>query len=287
MVCAEQRGTLLNSTPGSGSHSNGAKPAPLATMGIMRNTRCHQHRQHSEPRGVVRGIMLIVLACAVPAPGWTNGAPREKVTEERVQDLRSRPDFSGNWEMDYARSDRWDDELHRTVNQVQREALLRHQRGDGGPWVLGNARRQARAIMAKARLADMVTRQGAFHITQTSDQVRIDRVDDAPLICSTDPKRQETFSSSHGHESCAWDRRQLLFEIALPQGVTIQHRFSLDPGGDGLSVLTRVSSSDAPPFDLRQFYVRFEEAEASFQCLQTLSQGRVCSTEEQADEVMR
>jgi len=252
---------------------------------IMAGQRCH--RQHGKQRGAVLGIIVLVLAWSAAAPGSANAAPRGQVMEERVRESRLRPNLSGSWEMDYARSDRWDDELHRTVNQLQREALLRHQRGDGGPWVLGNARRQARAIMAKARLADMVTRQGAFDITQTSDQVRIDRVDDAPLICSTDPKRQETFSSSHGQESCAWDRRQLLFEIALPEGVTIQHRFSLDSGGDGLSVLTRVSSRDAPPFDLRQFYVRFDKAESSFQCLQTLSQGRVCSTEEQADEAIR
>lgn len=199
--------------------------------------------------------------------------------DERVQNTVLRPNFTGHWEQDYARSDRWDDELHRTVNELQREALLRHQRGDGGPWVLGNARRQARAVMAKARLADMVTGQGVFEIIQTPEQVRIERPGDAPLICSTLTDHQETFDSMHGRESCAWERRQLLFEVALPEGVTIQHRFSLDPGGDALSVLTRVSSPDAPPFALRQFYQRYDKAAASFRCVQTLSRGQVCSTE--------
>lgn len=204
-----------------------------------------------------------------------------------MQDTVLRPNFAGNWEQDYARSDRWDDELYRAVNELQREAVIRQQRGDGGPWVLGNARRQARSVMAKARLADMVTRQGGFEIVQTRDQVRIERADDAPLICSTLADRQDTFTSIHGQESCAWERRQLLFEVALPEGVTIQHRFSLDPGGDALSVLTRVSSHDAPSFDLRQFYLRYDKSAAAFRCVQTLSQGQVCSTEGRHHEAPR
>ena len=204
-----------------------------------------------------------------------------------MRDTLLRPSFAGNWEQDYARSDRWDDELYRAVNQLQREAVIRHQRGDGGPWVLGNARRQARSVMAQARLANMVTRQGAFEIIQTREQVRIERADDAPLICSTLTDRQDTFTSVHGRESCAWERRQLLFEVALPDGVTIQHRFSLDPGGDALSVLTRVSSRDAPPFDLRHFYRRYDKSAASFRCVQTLSQGQVCSTESVDERVPR
>ncbi|MCC5872801.1 MAG: hypothetical protein JJU22_10425 [Gammaproteobacteria bacterium] len=198
-----------------------------------------------------------------------------------------RPNFAGHWEQDYARSDRWDDELYRAVNELQREAVVRHQRGDGGPWVLGNARRQARSVMAKARLADMITRQGGFEIIQTRDQVRIERADDAPLICSTRSDRQETFTSVHGRESCAWERRQLLFEVELPEGVTIQHRFSLDPGGEALSVLTRVSSQGAPPFDLRQFYLRYDKSAESFRCVQTLSRGQVCSTEDTGAGVPR
>ncbi|MCC5887098.1 MAG: hypothetical protein JJT88_11755 [Gammaproteobacteria bacterium] len=229
--------------------------------------------------------LLWVLALAPLASASETAAPAAQ--DQRVQNTILRPNFTGHWEQDYARSDRWDDELYRTVNELQREALLRHQRGDGGPWVLGNARRQARSVMAKARLADMVTGQGAFEIVQTREQVRIERAGDAPLICSTITDRQETFDSVHGRESCAWERQQLLFEVVLPEGVTIEHRFSLDPGGDAMSVLTRVSSRDAPPFALRQFYQRYDKSTASFRCVQTLSRGQVCSTEDPGAEVPR
>lgn len=244
----------------------------------MRSTR-HHHRQRRLRRSALLSLAVLVWTVSPASSAWASKAPPAKAVDARVQEILLRPNFGGSWEQDYARSDRWDDELYRSVNQLQREALQRQQRGDGGPWVLGNARRQARAVMAKARLANMVTRQGAFHITQSNDQVRIERDGDAPLICSTLEDRQEIFSSVHGRESCAWERRQLLFEIALPEGVSIQHRFSLDPGGDGLSVLTRVSSPDAPPFDLRQFYLRYDPSAARFRCVQTLSQGQVCSTE--------
>ena len=239
------------------------------------------YRQNRKRHSALLGAAVLVWASLAPPLAGATGAPGTTAGQERVQDVLLRPNFAGSWEQDFARSDRWDDELYRSVNQLQREALLRHQRGDGGPWVLGNARKQARTVMAKARLADMVTRQGAFEIVQDRDQIRIERADDAPLICGTREDRQVTFNSVHGRESCAWERRQLLFEVALPEGVTIQHRFSLDPGGDALSVLTRVSSPDAPPFDLRQFYLRYDKSAASFRCVQTLSRGQVCSTEGQ------
>lgn len=247
--------------------------------------RTQSHRRGSRRRSALLGVALLAWASSSQALAAASEEAGRPILEERVQDRPLRPNFAGHWEQDYARSDRWDDEMYRSINQLQREALVRQQRGDGGPWVLGNARRQARSVMAKARLADMVTRQGAFEITQTGEQVRIERADDAPLICSTLLDQQENFASIHGRESCGWERRQLIFEIALPEGVTLQHRFSLDPGGDGLSVLTRVSSSDAPPFDLRQFYLRYDESAARFRCVQTLSQGRVCSTEGQNEEV--
>lgn len=230
------------------------------------------------------GVVLLAAALSSPVLAAAGESPATSILEQRLQDRPSRPHLAGHWEQDYARSDRWDDEMYRSINQLQREALVRHQRGDGGPWVLGNARRQARSVMAKARLAAMVTAQGAFEITQTDQQVRIERADDAPLICSTLLDEQDTFVSIHGRETCRWERRQLVFEVALPEGVTLQHRFSLDPGGDGLSVLTRVSSSDAPPFDLRHFYLRYESSAAAFRCVQTLSQGRVCSTAGPSEE---
>lgn len=243
--------------------------------------------QRRPPHASLPGLAGLLWISTLCLQAWAATAAASPVAREGLEDGTLRPNFAGHWEQDYARSDRWDEELHRSVNALQREAVVRQQRGDGGPWVLGNARRQARSIMAKARLADMVTRQGAFDIVQTRDQVRIERVDDAPLICSTMSDRQQTFDSIHGSESCAWERRQLLFEVVLPEGVSIQHRFSLDPDGDTLSVLTRVSSRNAPPFDLRQFYQRYDPSAASYRCVQTLSQGQICSTESPDAEVPR
>ena len=189
-----------------------------------------------------------------------------------------RPNFSGSWEKDFARSDRWEEELQRTIDQLNREMERTQGRGDVGGLGMSSPRRGAGNLIAHARLAEMITRQTTLRIVQTDDEVRIERQGDSALICSTAANTDlDSFSSPHGSEYCGWDRQQLVFQISLADGVLIEHRFSVDPGGESLSMMTRVGSRNSLSFNLITFYNAYDAPEDAIHCVQTLSRGRVCS----------
>jgi len=112
---------------------------------------------------------------------------------------------------------------------------------------------------------------------QSDDEVRIERPGDSALVCSTLNSDKNSFESPNGQEYCGWDRQQLVFQIVLSEGVYIEHRFSVDPGGESLSMLTSVSSRNSLPFNLITFYNAYDAPEDGIHCVQTLSRGRVCS----------
>lgn len=187
-----------------------------------------------------------------------------------------RPNFEGSWEKDFSRSDKWDDELQRTIEQLNREMERSQGRGDSGAGI-SSTRRGVGNLIAHARMAELITRQTTMRIVQTDDEVRIERQGDAALICSTVNSELNSFQSAHGQEYCGWDRQQLVFQIVLADGVYIEHRFSVDPSGDSLSMLTSVSSRNSMPFNLITFYNAYDAPEDGIHCVQTLSRGRVCS----------
>ena len=184
----------------------------------------------------------------------------------------ARPDFSGNWERDFARSDRWEDELQRTLNQWNR---LMNPGADSRN--ISSSGRGAGNVVANARLAELITRQTTIEIEQDAYQIRIKRRGDADLVCSTANSLDDTFSSRHGSEYCGWDRSQLVFEISLESGVYITYRFSVDASRENLSMMTTVSDRRSIPFNLRQFFYRYDAPADAFDCVQTISRGQVCS----------
>lgn len=187
------------------------------------------------------------------------------------------PKLRGSWEKDFGRSDKWDVELQRTIDQLNREMERSQGRGDGGNIGISNPRRGAGNLISHARLAELITRQTTIRIVQTDTEVRIERPGDAALICSTASSEEDSFNSPHGKEYCGWDRQQLVFQISLADGVFIEHRFSVDPSGESLSMLTSVSSRNSLPFNLISFYTSYDAPEDGIHCVQTLSRGRVCS----------
>lgn len=210
---------------------------------------------------------LFAISLAAAQPGVA--------AEDPVASGRSgaaRPDFSGSWERDFARSDRWEEELQRTLDQWNR---LAGQGVDGGN--ISSSRRRAGNVVANARLAELITRQTVIQIEQNPYEVRIKRRGDADLVCSTANNLEDTFSSRHGSEYCGWDRSQLVFEISLESGVLITHRFSVDATRENLSLMTTVSDRRSIPFNLRQFFYRYDAPADEYECVQTLSRGQVCS----------
>lgn len=195
-----------------------------------------------------------------------------------------RLDFSGAWEKDFRRSETWENELNRML-RIRQEQAARQQAGLGpasGPAVsLGNislgSGRSGTSIVDLARLAEYLTRQTTMQITQDRQQLRIERRGEAPLVCHLEATALNTFSSVHGNEICAWDDQQLVFQITLPDELVIRHRFSVAADRSRLRMVTSVSSHGSAPFNLIQSFNRYEAPPEDFNCVLTLSRGRVCS----------
>jgi len=193
---------------------------------------------------------------------------------------RLRPDFSGSWEKDFARSDRWEDELDRQLAQMRRNA----QRGyspDNGPTVTISSgsrirRRSGANIVQLAQLAGYINRQTTLRIEQSATQVRVQRDEDADLLCDVQLNYSETYSDTTGEEVCGWEAQQLVFRTTLPEGVQIMHRFSLSSDRQELNMATTISSA-AATFTQRQYFYAYDAPEDNFNCIQTISRGNACS----------
>ncbi len=225
----------------------------------------------------IRHLIILLVSCTCTPALF---AAQDPVANGRKGPLR--PNFEGSWEKDFARSDKWDEELQRTIDQLNREMERSQGRGDSGAG-FSSPRRNAGNLISHARLAELITRQTTMRIIQSDDEVRIERQGDAALICSTLSSDANSFESPHGQEYCGWDRQQLVFQIVLADGVYIEHRFSVDPSGDSLSMLTSVSSRNSLPFNLITFYNAYDAPEDGIHCVQTLSRGRVCSAKTPGD----
>jgi hypothetical protein len=222
-------------------------------------------------------VLALLFLNSVPVALHAADEPMLRDPAASDSDLPLRPLFAGSWQKDFARSDKWEEEVQRIIDQLNREMQRQQGRGDAGAVGMSGSRRGAGNLVAHARLAELITRQTTMRISQSGNEVRIERQGDAALVCSTLTDIENTFSSAHGSELCGWDRLQLVFQIMLAEGVLIEHRFSVDPSGEELSMLTSVSSRGSTPFNLMTFYTRYEAPEEGINCVQTLSRGLVCS----------
>ena len=199
-------------------------------------------------------------------------------------DTPVRLNFSGSWEKDFARSDNWEDELNRVMRMRQEQAAaqaagirpLSRPRVSIGNINLGSSRSRL-GIVNLARVAEYISRQTTMEIIQDRNQVRIERKGEAPLICGMETGPTQSFSSPHGSEFCGWNRLQLIFEITLPEELYITHQFSVAANGSSLQIVTSIQSDNGIPFNLRQTYSKYDAPPDEYNCIQTISRGRVCS----------
>ena len=104
-----------------------------------------------------------------------------------------RPLFGGSWEKDVRLRGVWEQRLKQTIAQLQpTPAWQRRQassdRGSSRRPAINiggqnPSRRGGSSIVDLARLAELVTRQSTLRIVQTKNEIRIEREDDAALIC--------------------------------------------------------------------------------------------------------
>ena len=192
-----------------------------------------------------------------------------------------RVDYSGNWELNYAKSDNIQARLNTLVRDLQRQAEQRAQRGGNqGAISIGGGSNSGASIIGLAQMADMITQAQLLEVVQTESTVKIKREGSFTISCEFFGGESPVVENPLGTEICGWDSHQLVYRLYLPEGLSIQHRFSLGPDGQRLNVATTVVSDQvSSPFTLNRVYNRFVPGESGFRCEQTLTRGKVCTTE--------
>jgi hypothetical protein len=195
-------------------------------------------------------------------------------------------DFSGSWEMDYAQSDNIQARLDAMVRELRRQAERRNRnaamtnQGPGASLVVGGGANSGNSIIGLARMAELITRPPLLEIDQDEDGVRVKREESFALTCEFHSGQFHSVETPFGTEACGWNDHQLVFRILLPEGLNIQHVFTLGPQGQRLNIATTVVSDQVSyPFTLNRVFNRFVPGNRGYRCTQTLTRGRVCTTE--------
>ncbi len=192
--------------------------------------------------------------------------------------------FSGSWERDYSRGEDVQGALN-TLFLQRRQQLQRQQQYPSSPRTgssgAGISQREGNALMALARLVEEITRPDVLRISQDDFEIRVARKDDFAMSCSFFEGMAQGTNTPYGTEVCSWDGNSLVSYLVLPDGLQISHRFTMSPDGAYLRVITTATSSATrTPFTLHRYYIKFEAPASAFNCIETLSMKRVCSTGE-------
>lgn len=215
-------------------------------------------------------LFLVVAACS-----------RQPVIDEDMMriDGAMPVNLTGSWERDYARSDDVNAALRAAYYELSRTSPDRQ--FSGNPGATQPSSKDTSALMALARLAELITRPDVLTISQNEHEIHVARKDDFAMLCAFYDGVAKGTESRYGTEICGWDRDQLVSHLVLPDGLQVTHRFTISQEGDALRVVTTVSSSTSRvPFTLRRFYTKFKRPTPDYECIETLSMKRVCSTGE-------
>lgn len=221
-----------------------------------------------------RFLCCVPLACALLA-GCSGAA-------QRPSSVAPAPvDFSGAWEVDYSQSENVRDAYERLIRELERQARRRAEGGNQGPSAVGAVFYGSSAdLYALARMAEIITEPQLLDIVQGESDISVKREGSFALECDFGSGDSGERESPLGREACGWRDHQLLFLVELPDGLRISHRFTLAPDGNRLQVYTQLSSGQVSrPFGLARVYNRYDPSLSGITCTQTLSKGRVCTTE--------
>jgi hypothetical protein len=220
--------------------------------------------------------VVILAACSSQAPALDTSRP--SFTGQMPADL------SGSWERDYARSQDVQGALNAMFQDRQRAAMQQQQMNSvsrTGPPSAGLSQREVNGMVALARLVEEITRPDVLTISQDEHEIRIAREDDFDLSCTFFDGIAHGTDSPYGTEVCRWDGDDLVSHLVLQDGLRISRRYTISPDGNYLREITSASSSvTRSPLVLHRFYTRFEAPARAFNCIETLSMKRVCSTGE-------
>ena len=190
--------------------------------------------------------------------------------------------LSGSWERAYSRGDIVSVEVNRVLRQIQRAAIDPRLSNDRiGVANTSDTRRKMSRVLALAQLADLITQVDTLTIAQSEHQISVERKGDFAISCEFYNGIAQGPVTEYGNEICGWDGHQFVSRLILPDGLRVSHRFTMSTDGKSLHVATSVSSSAiSTSFTLDRYYNQFERPVSEFNCIETLSMKRVCSTGE-------
>lgn len=223
-------------------------------------------------------LVCVLLLCGCGTPP----VKRPVLQSGNLQNIN----FSGSWELDYSQSDNTQQKLDSVVGELNREAQRRAQgnmqQGPvGGGMVMGGAgANSGSSILGLAQMADLITQSPLLEIEQSEHKILVKREEDFALSCEFYAGEYRKMETPFGIETCGWNAHQLIFKLLLFDGLSIQHVMTLGAAGQKLNIATTVLSDQVSfPFTLNRVYNRFQPGDSGFKCQETLTRGRVCTTE--------
>lgn len=221
-----------------------------------------------------RSLILPLLAAVLPLllVACADQPVQQKVASDPV-------DLSGNWELDYARSDNLQAQFNSMVRGLRAQAARNsndRNRATVGPTPTSSQER----LLGMAQMAEMITESQLLDIEQSRIAIRVEREGNFSLSCDYGPDAPVQIDYGLGSERCFWDGQQLVFQIRLPDGLDIVHRMSVSGSRETLGIVTTVFTRGvSEPFSLRRVYRRYTPGSNGYRCTDTLTRGRVCTTE--------
>ena len=223
---------------------------------------------------------LLTIMALVTAGCASEGPVLDTTNPSFVGDMPV--DLSGSWERDYARSQDVNGALNAMFQDRQRQvAQQQNSMSRTGPVSAGLSQREVNAMIDLARLIEEITRPDIITIAQDQYEIRIARKDDFAMSCSFYEGVAQGTDSQYGAEVCTWEGNDLVSHLVLPGGLIISRRYTMSPDGQQLrEITTAKSSATRSPLVLHRYYLKFEAPASAFNCIETLSMKRVCSTGE-------
>lgn len=212
-------------------------------------------------------LLILVAAC--------NTDP----VQQEITRVASPVDMTGNWELDYAKSDNLQDQMNAVARQIRLEAARREQLAKEGRGFAGAPLPGRRDLITLARLAEIITEPTLLEVIQAEGRIRVKRDNSFALVCETDGSEVLVTTDLLGEQRCGWDSSQLFFMLNLQEGLEVTHRLSQSGEGDMLLLVTSVDTPNTRfPLIVRQFYKRYDPENLGFQCERSLTKGKICTT---------
>jgi hypothetical protein len=218
-------------------------------------------------------LLLLVVALLAQAGCATHEARPQR---------RAVADFSGSWEMNYARSETAAGVMESLYTAQQREAEKRarnpYRNREPAIAIGGAGGGSLASLVPLARFAEYITTSTIVEISQTGKDIQISRNQDFTLGCDFLQQAIDPEANPLGSEVCGWDGDDLVLRLALPGNLDVFHRLTISPDRNELRIATTVSSGgQSGRFTINKFFYRFDAPPDNFQCQFTLTRGNVCS----------